>query len=158
MAKGTTAHRARGGAPSRDIYAEVTAKIIVQLEAGSVPWVQPWSSSAAGSPNMPRNALTARTYSGINVLILWGAVIEHGWPSQGWLTFRQAGEAGGNVRKGERGTTIVYADRFTPEAEKEKARATGEGEGGQSSLRGSDDRRSRAVPFLKRFTVFNGAP
>jgi antirestriction protein ArdC len=70
-------------------------------------------------------------------------VIENGYPSQSWLTFRQALEAGGNVRKGERGTRVVYADRFTPEAEKERARQTG-GE-------------ARAVPFLKRFTVFNVA-
>jgi antirestriction protein ArdC len=90
---------------------------------------------------MPRNALTGRTYSGINVLILWGAVIANGWPSQGWLTFRQAQEAGATVRKGERGTCVVYADRFTPEAEKQRARETGEN--------------ARAIPFLKRFTVFN---
>lgn len=77
------------------------------------------------------------------MLILWGAVIEHGWPSQSWLTFKQAREAGGCVCKGEHGTTVVYADRFTPEAEKEKARATGED--------------AKAIPFLKRFTVFNVA-
>src|SRR3546814_14546799 len=69
-------------------------------------------------PGIPRNALTGRSYSGVNILILWGAVIERDWPSQSWLTFRQALEAGGTVRKGERGTTAVYADRFTPEAEK----------------------------------------
>jgi antirestriction protein ArdC len=74
---------------------------------------------------------------------LWSAVIEHGWPSQSWLTFRQALEAGGCVRKGERGTTVVYADRFTPEAEKTRARDAGED--------------ARAIPFLKRFTLFNVA-
>src|SRR3546814_1280707 len=85
----------------------------------------------------------SRPYSGVNVLILWGAVIEHGFASQSWLTFRQAREAGGCVRRGERGQTVVYADRFTPEAEKQRA----EREGGEA----------RAVPFLKRFTVFNVA-
>jgi antirestriction protein ArdC len=79
----------------------------------------------------------------VNVLILWDAVIEHGFPSQSWLTFRQAQEAGGCVRKGERGQTVVYADRFTPEAEKQRAAR----EGGEA----------KAVPFLKRFTVFNVA-
>src|SRR3546814_2051910 len=44
--------------------------------------------SPAAGPGLPRNALTARNYSGVNVLILWGAVIEHGWPSQSWLTYR----------------------------------------------------------------------
>lgn len=131
----------RGDAPTRDIYAEVTARIIHELEGGRVPWVQPWGRSGGAVPGLPRNALTARNYSGVNVLILWGAVIKHGYPSQSWLTFRQALEAGGNVRKGERGTTVVYADRFTPEKEKERARQTGD--------------EAKAIPFLKRFTVFN---
>jgi antirestriction protein ArdC len=71
---------------------------------------------------MPKNAATGRSYAGINVLILWGAVIEHGFPGQSWLTFRQALSLGGNVRKGERGVTVVYADRFTPDDEKKRAR------------------------------------
>ncbi|HEV7290473.1 ArdC family protein [Sphingomonas sp.] len=136
--------RARGTAPPRrDLYAEVTAAIIAQLEAGRVPWVQPWGSGAATGVAMPRNALTARPYSGINVLILWGAVIEQGWPSQSWVTFKQAIEAGGRVRKGERGTGVVYADRFVPQGEKQRAAR----DGGEA----------KAVPFLKRFTVFNVA-
>ena len=126
-----------------DLYDEVTNRIIGELEAGRVPWVQPWGRTGSVNPSLPRNALTARNYSGVNVLILWGAVIENGYPSQSWLTFRQALEAGGNVVKGERGTTIVYADRFTPEVEKERARQTGD--------------EARAIPFLKRFTVFNVA-
>jgi antirestriction protein ArdC len=143
MTKGTTARRARDDGNVRDIYAEVTAKIIHELEEGRLPWVQPWGRTGSINPSLPRNALTARNYSGVNVLILWGAVIEQGWPSQSWLTFRQALEAGGNVRKGEHGTTVVYADRFTPEKEKERARQTGD--------------EPKAVPFLKRFTVFNVA-
>lgn len=143
-----TARRARGkGAATKDaperasLYDEVTAQIIGELEGGRLPWVQPWSAEACPVPGLPRNALTGRCYSGVNVLILWIEVIARGYPSQGWLTFRQAQEAGGCVRKGERGTTIVYADRFTPEAEKIRARESG------------DD--ARTVPFLKRFTVFN---
>ena len=85
-----------------------------------------------------------RRYSGINVLILWGAVIEHGFPGQSWLTFRQALGLGGNVRKGERGTTVVYADRFIPDDEKQARRAR-------------PARKPGAIPFLKRFTVFNVA-
>lgn len=129
--------------PNRaSLYDEVTARIISELEAGRVPWVQPWGKTGLG-PGLPRNALTARSYSGVNVLILWGAVIERGWPSQSWLTYRQAVEAGGCVRKGERGTTVVYADRFIPEGEKAKAAETG-----------GD---AKSIPFLKRFTVFNVA-
>jgi antirestriction protein ArdC len=129
--------------PRLSLYDEVTQKIVSELEEGRLPWVQPWGKAGTASPGLPRNALTGRNYSGVNVLILWGAVIANGWPSQSWLTYRQAREAGGNVIKGEHGTTIVYADRFTPEAEKERARETG------------DD--ARSVPFLKRFTVFNVA-
>ena len=100
-------------------YQEITDKIIAALEAGRVPWVQPWGTAAAkASLAIPKNATTQRHYSGINVLILWGAVIEHGFGTQNWLTFRQALGLGGNVRKGERGTTVVYADRFTPDEER----------------------------------------
>ncbi|MDU1671967.1 MAG: zincin-like metallopeptidase domain-containing protein, partial [Bradyrhizobium sp.] len=77
----------------------------------------------------------------INVLILWGAVIERGFTGQSWLTFRQAQSIGGHVRKGERGVTVVYADRFVPSDERQRARETGED--------------AQAIPFLKRFTVFN---
>jgi antirestriction protein ArdC len=90
---------------------------------------------------MPKNAATSRQYGGINILILWGSVIDHEFAGQSWLTFRQALSLGGNVRKGERGTTVVYADRFVPAQEKRRARETGE--------------EAQAVPFLKRFVVFN---
>ncbi|MEH2519068.1 antirestriction protein ArdC [Bradyrhizobium sp. AZCC 1610] len=124
------------------LYTEITNKIIAELEAGRVPWVQPWGTAAIKAPlAMPRNAATQRRYSGINVLILWGAVVERGFSGQSWLTFRQALSLGGHVRKGERGTTVVYADRFTPEDERRRAAEAGEEPG--------------AIPFLKRFTVFN---
>ena len=133
---------ARSGSDRTSLYDEITAKIISELEAGRIPWVQPWGTAAAKAPlAMPRNASTQRGYSGINVLILWGSVIEHGYSGQSWLTFRQALGLGGNVRKGERGTTVVYADRFTPEDERQRAAATGE--------------EANAISFLKRFTVFN---
>ncbi|MBB4632535.1 ArdC family protein [Sphingosinicella soli] len=132
--------RAAPRAARADLYEDVTRRIIAQLEAGRVPWVRPWEAGGV-APGLPRNALTGRPYSGINVLILWSAVAENGWPSQAWLTFRQALAAGGSVRKGARGTCVVYADRFTPEAEAEKAQARGE--------------EAKTIAFLKRFTVFN---
>jgi antirestriction protein ArdC len=92
---------------------------------------------------MPKNAATGRRYSGVNILILWGAVIDKGFAGQHWLTFRQALGLGGNVRKGEHGTTVFFADRFIPKGELERAQK----EGGEPE----------AVPFLKRFTVFNVA-
>ncbi len=135
---------ARAGQDRASLYDEITDKIIAELEAGRIPWVQPWGTAAAKAPlALPRNAASGRYYSGINVLILWGAVVEHGFAGQSWLTFRQALALGGNVRKGERGTTVVYADRFVPDDEKRRSRETGED--------------AQAIPFLKRFTVFNAA-
>ena len=122
------------------LYAEVTSRVIAELEQGRLPWVQPWDAALCGCA-MPANAVSGRRYSGINVLILWAAVIEGKYRSQHWLTYRQAQAAGGNVCKGERGTTICYADRFTPKDEAERAR--------------DEDREARQLAFLKRFTVFN---
>ncbi|KRQ01803.1 antirepressor [Bradyrhizobium yuanmingense] len=134
--------RARAGQDRANLYTEITDKIIAELEAGRVPWVQPWGTAAAKAPlAMPKNASITRQYSGVNILILWGAVIERGFTGQSWLTFRQALSLGGHVRKGERGTTVVYADRFVPNDEKRRAAETGED--------------AQAIPFLKRFTVFN---
>lgn len=135
---------ARSGSNRASLYDEITSRIISELEVGRVPWVQPWSSAAAQAPlGLPKNGATGRVYSGINVLILWAAVIERGFAAQTWLTFRQARSLGGNVRKGATGTTVVYADRFIPENEKKRAADTGD--------------EPQAVPFLKRFTVFNVA-
>jgi len=134
--------RARAGQDRATLYDEITDRIIAELEAGRVPWVQPWGTAAAKAPlAMPKNASTDRQYSGVNILILWGAAIERGFTGQSWLTFRQALSLGGHVRKGERGTTVVYADRFVPTDERRRAAETGE--------------EAQAIPFLKRFTVFN---
>jgi antirestriction protein ArdC len=129
-----------------DIYEDVTAKIVAELEAGRFPWVQPWASvSEAGGlgAGMPKNAATGAAYSGINILLLWGEAFDRGFPVQSWLTYKQAKSLGGSVQRGERGTTIVYADKFIPKGEKERVKT----EGGEASL----------VPFLKRYTVFNAS-
>ena len=144
MAQPTSRVAARTQAPKdrSTLYEEITNKIIAELEAGRLPWVQPWGTSGVQAPlGLPRNAATGRAYSGINVLILWAAVVERDFPVQSWLTFKQAVALGGHVRKGERGTTVVYADRFVPDDAKQRAAESG-GE-------------ARAIPFLKRFTVFN---
>ena len=94
------AARARSGQDRASLYQEITDKIINELEAGRVPWVQPWGTQTAkASIAMPKNTASGRQYSGINVLILWGAVIERGFSGQSWLTFRQAFSLGGHVRK-----------------------------------------------------------
>ena len=113
-----------------DIYQTVTDRIIAALEAGTTPWLKPWTASAASAdPSFagPYNALSGRSYNGINWLILGST---H-YASNGWLTFKQAKELGGLVRKGERGAPIVF----------------------WSFIRNEED--GRVIPFAKGYTVFN---
>jgi antirestriction protein ArdC len=120
----------------RDLYADVTARIIAELEAGAAPWIKPWSATAGA--NTPCNAVTGRPYSGCNVILLWLAR-GRGWPSPRFLTFKQAIEAGGNVRKGEHGTKVYFVKQL---------RVTDrDGEGGGEKL----------VPMMREYTVFNVA-
>ncbi len=136
-----SAARARG-LDRASLYQEITDKIIAELEAGRVPWVQPWGRTGATAPlGVPKNAATGRHYSGINIIILWTAVIARGFFGQSWLTFRQALGLGGHVQKGAKGTTVVYADRFIPDEERRRAAEDGD--------------QPQPIPFLKRFTVFN---
>ena len=138
--------KARGGKPKTDLYTEVTDKIVRELEAGRFPWAQPWDArgeAATIAAGLPKNAQSGRAYSGINILLLWGAAIENGFADQIWLTFRQAKALGGSVMKGERGAMVVYADKFIPKEERKRV----ETEGGDASF----------VPFVKRYTVFNAA-
>ncbi len=132
--------------PGADLYTEVTAKIVKELEAGRFPWAQPWAArgeAATIAAGLPKNAQTGRAFSGINILLLWGAAIEHGFSGQTWLTYLQAKALGGSVMKGERGSMVVYADKFIPKDEQARV----EKEGGDAAF----------VPFLKRYTVFNAA-
>jgi antirestriction protein ArdC len=88
----------------RDLYREVTARILAELESGAAPWVKPWS--ATPGLNHPHNASTSRPYSGCNVVLLWMAVQRHGWAVPRFVTFKQAQELGGTVRKGEHGSKV----------------------------------------------------
>lgn len=112
---------------------EVTQRILAQLKAGVCPWRQPWT--AAGSGSMPRNHVTGRAYSGVNVLLLWMRAEQCGYTQSEWLTYKQAQEADGQVRKGEKGVRVVFVSTFEREGEDGPER----------------------VPFLKPFTVFNVA-
>ena len=89
----------------------MTRDIITLLEAGTVPWTRPWRT---GPPArlLPYNAVTAHEYRGINIPILWRAAEVHDYPTHAWLTYRQARAAGAQVRKGERGTTVVFTKRL----------------------------------------------
>lgn len=125
----------------RDLYAEVTRRIVEAIERGVRPWSRPWTRSQAAAGMLPRRH-TGEAYRGVNVLLLWAAAMERGYTAQTWLTFKQVRAEGGQVRKGEKGTTVVYAGQFTP---------------ANAATDDSDDdapaRRARA--YLRSYTVFN---
>ena len=119
----------------RDLYAEVSARIVAELEAGAAPWVKPWSATAGA--NTPCNAVTNRPYSGCNVVLLWMAQAA-GYRTPRFLTFKQALELGGNVRKGEHGTKVYFVKQL------------------QVRDQGADDGSStRLIPMMREYTVFN---
>jgi antirestriction protein ArdC len=92
------------------VYEEVTQKIIEELAQGTAPWVKPWQGGDVG---MPCNATSQRRYNGVNVLLLWGEGFAKGYRHNGRLTFKQARELGGHVKKGSRGCHVVYASTFS---------------------------------------------
>ncbi|MES5482653.1 zincin-like metallopeptidase domain-containing protein [Bradyrhizobium sp. INPA03-11B] len=148
MSRRFTRNHASKAKPS--LYEEVTARIIADLEAGTFPWAQPWAAGSSDARlGLPRNAATGRTYSGINILILWAQLFDQGFASQRWLTFRQATAMGGTVRKGERGVGVCYADKFIPKDRRSEP---------TDPAAAQDDRHEAdAVPFLRRYIVFNVA-
>lgn len=115
----------------RDLYSDVTARIISKMESGVMPWERAWS--AAGT-SMPMNAVTERPYSGVNVLLFWMSA-DKGYARPRYLTFNQAKAAGGSVRKGEHGTKVYFFKQLTI-ADK----ASGE---------------EKTIPMLREYTVFN---
>jgi antirestriction protein ArdC len=113
-------------APKADIYAKVTSLIVDALERGTLPWRKPWDAEhAAGRIERPLRH-SGEPYRGINVLMLWITAEMKGYTSPLWLTFNQAKEEGGNVRKGEKGTPVVYASKFDKEVETDAGKETQE--------------------------------
>jgi antirestriction protein ArdC len=110
------------------VYEIITNQILAELEKGEVPWRKPWHTLP------PANLITKKPYRGINVFLLAFA----GYGSQFWLTFNQAKQLGGNVRKGEHGTKIVFWKCNHYETETEDG--------------GTEERKSA---FLRYYTVFN---
>jgi len=124
--------------PRADVYTRVTTRILADLEQGVRPWLKPWSAeNASGRIVRPLRA-SGEPYKGINVLMLWGETLAHGYTCPTWMTYRQAASLGAQVRKGEHGALVVYADRI---------RKTETGDSGEET--------EREIPFLKGYTVFN---
>lgn len=107
----------------KDAYQIITDRIIAQLEAGVVPWRKPWVGG------MPKNLTSGKEYRGINIIMLMDGATPY------WTTYKQAQDLGGQVRRGEKGTPIIYwqmVDKVDPET-------------------GIIDQ----VPFARYYTVFN---
>jgi antirestriction protein ArdC len=90
-----------------DVYAKATAAIVEQLKQGVAPWSRPWSAVEPGM-GMPRNAVSRRAYSGVNVFTLMTAQWARGYETAGWLTFKQALKVGAIVRRGEKSSPVVW--------------------------------------------------
>jgi antirestriction protein ArdC len=122
----------------QDVYTRITSKIIASLEQGVRPWIQPWNAEhAAGKITRPLRH-NGQAYSGINILMLWASAMEQGFAAPIWMTFKQALELNAHVRKGEKGSLVVYANAIT---------RTEQNDAGEDV--------EREIPFLKGYTVFN---
>lgn len=119
---------------ANNLYANVTARILAELETGSAPWVKPWS--ATPGENVPHNAATGRPYSGCNVVLLWMEANGR-FATRRFLTFKQAKDLGGNVKKGEHGFTVYFVKPMIGKKNDE----TGE--------------QGKSFTMLRAYTVFN---
>ena len=119
----------------KDIYTDVTNRIIASLEVGTPPWICPWTNHTA----LPSNLATRKPYRGINVLMLCGEAMARGYEDSRWLTLKQANEVGASIRKGERGTEIVFF-KFKEIAD-------------EADLH----EHKRVIPLLRSYVVFNAS-
>jgi antirestriction protein ArdC len=119
-----------------NIYQIVTDRIIHRLEAGVIPWEKPWKTPHFHGGPFPRNFSTGKPYRGVNILLLWSS----SYPSPFWLTFKQAMELKGCVRKGEKGTPIVFYKQLQNRKEGPKA---------------ENEKKERSPFVLCYYTVFN---
>ncbi|PUB88017.1 MAG: antirestriction protein [gamma proteobacterium symbiont of Ctena orbiculata] len=128
----------KNSASRQDVYTRVTDKIIADLEQGVRPWMKPWNAEhAAGRISKPLRH-NGQPYNGINTLMLWSASVTEGYSAPIWMTFRQAKELGANVRKGEKGELVVYANTITRTEENKKGEEV-----------------EQVIPFMKGYSVFN---
>lgn len=122
-----------------DIYQRITNHIVAQLEQGVRPWMQPCKGGEASGRIIRPLRANGIAYRGINVVMLWSIAVERNFRTPHWMTYRQAQELGGQVRKGEQGSPVVYASSISRTEIDE--------------ITGKENERD--IPFLKGYTVFN---
>ena len=121
-----------------NLYQRITNRIVEELEKGVRPWFKPWNAEhAAGRITRPLRH-NGEPYRGINVINLWAEATSQGFSCPIWMTYKQAQELGAQVRKGEKGSSVVFADRLH-----------------RKETNDHGDEVSREIPFLKGYTVFN---
>lgn len=125
--------------PARDHYADVTAKIIAALEAGTPPWRRPWDPGKVPGGG-PLNAISGHRYRGINPLLLGMSAPTAAHADPRWLSYKQAADKGWTVRRGEKATAVLFF---------KKVELKGDG-----SATGDD---ARVVPVLRSFPVFHAS-
>jgi len=124
-----------------NVYEIVTEQILKKLEQGVAPWQKPWRGGAAFQP---KSFASRKHYRGVNVWLLSMAAQEFGYKSPYWITYKKAKELGGQVRKGEKGTCVVFWKRF------DKPQAT------DDMPDDSEETTKRSAPFMLRYYyVFN---
>jgi antirestriction protein ArdC len=124
----------------RDLYQEVTDKIIAAIEAGTAPWQRGWAELA--ELGLPMNGQSSRRYSGINSMMLFLTSQERGYSDNRFFTFKQVNELGAKVRKGEKSTS-VYFFKMLQASERDGVAAKSTGD------------TPRMIPFLTEFKIFN---
>ncbi len=121
-----------------DVYTKITDQIIAALEEGTRPWMKPWQAGHVAGPVSRPLRSNGKPYSGINIIMLWATAMQRGYNAPIWMTFRQAQELGAHVRKGEKGTLVVYASKIT-----------------RTETNDNGEDVERDIPFMKGYTVFN---
>ena len=128
-----------------NLYNKITSQFVSALKNGAPPWIKPWSEYSS-RPTHPTNAITDRKYTGINVTILWTAATTHGFKRDRWLTFNQTRNAGGHVRRGQKGTVVIlYRDIEVRRKD----------ESGALILDSNGETMKEKIKFIKGFTLFN---
>ena len=121
-----------------DVYTRITDKIIADLEQGVRTWMKPWNAgNTTGRITRPLRH-NGMPYSGINILMLWAEGVSQGFSSPMWMSFRQATQLHAHVKKGEKGSLVVYANSITCTEEDDKGEET-----------------EREIHYMKGYTVFN---
>ena len=133
----TTATQSEAPAGKRDVYQSITDQIITSIEAGAGTFTMPWHRDTGTT--MPTNALTGSSYNGVNIVALWAAAEQGGFTTGYWATYKQWSLLGGQVRKGEKGSVVVFYKQMDIEV----------------SDTGNGERENKSVLIARSSRVFN---